>query len=107
MLSSFTYPTSIVRTHLNFSAHDPMLLYDCKNIVLSYDNVLFAFKLYFCSCIFGVDNFITYSYFHFYFFAVNNSARSYSYNFCLLWFLLCLSRKNDSGFCCFFCFNLF
>ena len=31
-------------------------------------------------------------------------ARSYSYNFCLLWFLLCLSRKYDTGFCGFLCF---
>ena len=40
-------------------------------------------------------------------FAVNNSARTNSDHFCLLRFFLCLTRKNDTGFCGLFCFQLF
>ena len=80
------------------------LFYDSQNIALSYNDVFLSIQLYFCSCIFGIDNFVSYSNFHLHFFAFDYSTRSYSDNFCLLWFFLRLSRKYDTGFCCFFCF---
>ena len=70
-------------------------------------DVICSFHLNFCSCIFGVDNSVSNFYFHLNFFTVYNSARANCDNLCLLWFLLCLSRKYDSGCCCLFCFNLF
>ena len=84
-----------------------ILFNNCQDIFLFYNDVIRSIHLNFCSCIFGVNNGISDFYFHLYFFTVYNSTRANCDNFCLLWLLLCLSRKNDSGFCCLFCFNLF
>ena len=65
---------------------------DAYYIVLLYHDVLIIAKLYFGSCILGVNHLITNLHLHGYFLAVYHAARSDCDNLCLLWLFLCLTR---------------
>ena len=67
------------------------LFYDCKNITLFYDDVLFFFHLYIRSCIFRINYFLSNAHFHLHIFC----SRTYSNYFCFLWFFLCGASKNN------------
>ena len=57
----------------------PDLFYDCENVALLYNNVLFAVQLYFCAGIFGIDNLIAFFFAHDDLFAIDLSISNRDY----------------------------
>src|SRR5699024_4356742 len=99
-------PVSILIYNIRLKKPDK-LFHDCQNIALFYDDVFCVIHLDFSAGVLGINNLIAYCNFHLDFLAVNHSAGAYRDNFRLLRFLLCLARKNDTGLCSLFCFQLF
>ena len=83
------------------------LFYDSQNIALSYNDVFLSIQLYFCSCIFGIDDLLSGLYLHGNFLAVYHSARTYGDYLCLLRLLLCTAGKNNTRLCGLLCLTLF
>ena len=74
-----------------------LLLNNCKDVALLYDNILFVIQLYFGSGIFGIDDLIANLNFHLYFLTVYDTAGADSNNFCLLGLFLILTGEHDTG----------
>ena len=60
------------------------LFYDSQNVALPYNDVFLSIQLYFCSCIFGIDDLLSCLYLHGNFLTVYHSARTYGDYLCLL-----------------------